>query len=983
MSALNPGSSYFGRKVRGRRNNRNEELLLFYQNVRGLRSKIAKFYKNVLQSASDIIALTETFLTSSILDAELFPPGYRIFRKDRGADAGWGGVLLAVKDRYHAHLITDVDGWSSTMELLFVVIRVNNVKILVCVVYLPPDCRDEQYCNVLACIENAICKYSTYRIIIVGDFNLNSCSKNVLYQVECFQHFCDLEQLNNICNVHGGILDLVLVRPGGDAVEVVGDVEPLVPIDLYHPPLEVSIAIPRRNGSSEIRTALGTNPPSWNFRKADFCALYASISDIDWTDVLVQTDTNLAVDTFYDALSETINRFVPLKKQSNSVARYSYPSWYTSELIRYIKLKYFNLKKFKSLGLEYNREVYKYYRTLVKDLIDRDYRNYLLSAERDICRDPSKFWDFVKSKKHQSSQHLEYMLNGEVIVDQDAVDTFADYFSSVFHGEIPELDSEKASRLTDNHVATHSVSITLIGVIELRKAAKRLRSSSSAGPDGIPPYMVKDCLSALERPLLHIFNLALQSAIYPTKWKVSRVIPIPKDTKSTEISTHRPIAILSAFGKLFESIINSSLIKQISNQLDDAQHGFRGARSTVTNHICFFDYVLSQMDSNRQVDAIYFDFRKAFDLVDNDVLLKKCSILGFTPKLLSFLADYLKDRRQYVQVSSFRSNEFFTRSGVSQGSNLGPTQFSIMVNDLGKCLTGAYFLLFADDLKLMHPVNNIADCNSLQRVVDAVAQWSAINKLPLNALKCKIISFTRSLNPIHANYHLSGVPLVRVNSIQDLGLTIDTRLSMHDHIINIVKSANKVLGFVIRTAYQFRDPKVAVILYNAYVRSKLEYNAIVWDPHEELYSLMIEKVQRKFARYLYKRLYGYYPFLFPSLFVSGMVGIDSLKLRRKVRLLVHYCRLLRHKVDNPSVLERLALFVPNRYVSMVNRRGRRARDLFAVPQARTLQGYNAPTTRAIISLNDFLALDRNADVFADNMSKLIDAITRYANISYF
>lgn len=73
-----------------------------YQNIRGLRSKIAMFYKSVLQCISDIIALTKTFLTSSVLDAELFPPSYRVFKKDSGADVGSGGVLLAVKDRYYA-----------------------------------------------------------------------------------------------------------------------------------------------------------------------------------------------------------------------------------------------------------------------------------------------------------------------------------------------------------------------------------------------------------------------------------------------------------------------------------------------------------------------------------------------------------------------------------------------------------------------------------------------------------------------------------------------------------------------------------------------------------------------------------------------------------------------------------------------------------------------------------------------------------------
>lgn len=75
----------------------------------------------------------------------------------------------------------------------------------------------------------------------------------------------------------------------------------------------------------------------------------------------MQTDVNLAVDVLCSELNKTIDRLVPLQKQPNPVKRYSYPLWYTQELIHYIKLKYFNFKKLKSLGVEFNREVYKYY----------------------------------------------------------------------------------------------------------------------------------------------------------------------------------------------------------------------------------------------------------------------------------------------------------------------------------------------------------------------------------------------------------------------------------------------------------------------------------------------------------------------------------------------------------------------------------------------------------------------------------------------
>lgn len=89
------------------------------------------------------------------------------------------------------------------------------------------------------------------------------------------------------------------------------------------------------------------------------------------------------------------------------------------------------------------------------------------------------------------------------------------------------------------------------------------------------------------------------------------------------------------------------------------------------------------MEPHRQTD---FDFSKAFELLDNDVSLNKFFALSTTPKLLSFLTNYLKNRRQLVQMSSLRSKLFYTRSCVSQESDLDPTQFLIVVDDLKNCI---------------------------------------------------------------------------------------------------------------------------------------------------------------------------------------------------------------------------------------------------------------------------------------------------------
>lgn len=944
---------------------------ILYQNVRGLRSKTVIFSNNVTSCGYDIIALTETFLTSSVCDGELFPHGWQVARHDRIGEAGWGGVLLAVRDCYNLRVVTNIDELTPDKEILFAVVSWKNVKFLCCVVYLPPSYNDEQYLNVLTCIENAICKFSDMDVLIFGDFNLNSCSVNVKTQFTFFTDFCKLTQYNHVLNDNGGLLDLVLTGLTSERITVYGGAcgEALVAADAYHPPLSVRVSLP--NGAPRPPPPLPptkrlATAPDWNFRKADFSALYAAVAELDWTDLLDSNIVDSAIDIFYRKLYECINTHVPLKK-TRCVSRYVYPCWYTSEIILNIRYKYFHFVKYKSEGKEFNKELYKYYRTHVKALIDYAFQQHIQMTQKQIVDEPAKFWGYVKDKRKDRRVCDRFTCNGAEVEGADAADAFARYFSSVFQPVAPQLDAAAAARHGSSFDSAR-VAVDTVDEADLLAAVKRLKPCSSSGPDGIPSFFVKDCRRALEVPLLFLYNLCLSASTYPQRWKTSRVTPVPKAGSSVDVSSHRPIAVLSILGKVFESILDRRIGQQVGPVLNDCQHGFRRARSTTTNHINLVDYVANEMDAGRQVDATYFDFKKAFDLVDNDILLLKLSEFGFTPKLLKFFSSYLSNRRQYVRVAGHESDDYYTRSGVSQGSTLGPTLFLLMINDLPKAVTTAKCLMFADDLKLYLAVSSDADAMALQQDINSVAQWSDTNRLPFNTCKCQVITFSRSRSPLYATYHLLDVPLVRVDEIRDLGLTLDSKLDFRTHMTYTCKKASKMLGFIMRVASQFSDIQVAKVLYNSYVRSILEFGAIVWDPYESKYSIMIERIQRKFARWLYKRSYGYYPYLYPSLFVSGMVSLDTLALRRKLLLVVHYYAILHNTVDNQTVLRQMGLRVPRRGAAAAPRCAPR---LFALPFARTCRARNAPTARARAILGNMLVQDAGIDIFFDSFAYFV------------
>ncbi|XP_048002407.1 uncharacterized protein LOC125238950 [Leguminivora glycinivorella] len=190
-----------------------------------------------------------------------------------------------------------------------------------------------------------------------------------------------------------------------------------------------------------------------------------------------------------------------------------------------------------------------------------------------------------------------YTYQDITVTGQDAADAFASYFCSVFQTEEPQLDPVKAAHKSKNDAMC--VSIDSVGASELHKASRKLKPRSSVGPDAVPPFLAKDCISALEVPLLHIYNLSLQTATYPACWKRSRVTPVPKSGSGSDVTGYRPIAVLPVFGKLFETILDSEITRQISTQLDDDQHGFRkGLRPSLA---LYYAYVRSRLEYGAMV----------------------------------------------------------------------------------------------------------------------------------------------------------------------------------------------------------------------------------------------------------------------------------------------------------------------------------------------------------------------------------------------
>src|SRR5713101_5527629 len=135
------------------------------------------------------------------------------------------------------------------------------------------------------------------------------------------------------------------------------------------------------------------------------------------------------------------------------------------------------------------------------------------------------------------------------------------------------------------------------------------------------------------------------------------------------------------------------------------------------------------------------DMAKSFDKVWIDGLLLKLANYNLSPELVKILANYLKNRLFTVKLDSKFSNKFCTKSGVPQGSILGPTLFNLYINDIAQT-EETTLAMYADDTVLLSSSINVnVAMTNLQKAADNVERWCHSWRMKMNPKKTVAIMF--------------------------------------------------------------------------------------------------------------------------------------------------------------------------------------------------------------------------------------------------
>lgn len=133
-----------------------------------------------------------------------------------------------------------------------------------------------------------------------------------------------------------------------------------------------------------------------------------------------------------------------------------------------------------------------------------------------------------------------------------------------------------------------------------------------------------------------LFNHVLHSGEIPSSWLVGKIVPLyKKKGDSTKAENYRGISLLSCFGKMFTSLVNTLLTECIddNNIFLENQDGFRRSYST-TDHIFLLNTVISMFHARgKQLFCAFVDLRRAFDIVWRVGLWEKLVNSGIQGKI--------------------------------------------------------------------------------------------------------------------------------------------------------------------------------------------------------------------------------------------------------------------------------------------------------------------------------------------------------------
>ena len=365
--------------------------------------------------------------------------------------------------------------------------------------------------------------------------------------------------------------------------------------------------------------------------------------------------------------------------------------------------------------------------------------------------------------------------------------------------------------------------------------------------------LLKKCRNALAPPLAKIWRKSMLNGEIPDICKSATIIPIHKGKSRAVPKNYRPVALTSHLIKIFEKVVRKQIVDfmQANDLFNYSQHGFRGGRSCLSQLLCHFDRITSELENGKGVDVVYLDFAKAFDKVDHGITLRKLKLLGIKGQLGRWICSFLTNRVQSVLVEGKKSKPKPVTSGVPQGSVLGPLLFLVLIGDIDKTVASSFLSSFADDTRVGKGIASEEDIHNLQADLEAIYKWSVDNNMTFNSDKFELLRYkSKSSKELQASTSYSsdnGSIIEEKLHVRDLGVTLSNTATFSQHIHEKCIAVKSKISWVLRT-FKTRESLPMLTLWKTQIMCHLDYCSQLWSPKKNRRHSILRTAPESFCK---------------------------------------------------------------------------------------------------------------------------------------
>ncbi|RWS02969.1 endonuclease-reverse transcriptase-like protein, partial [Dinothrombium tinctorium] len=499
-----------------------------------------------LELRPEIILLSETHVTSDINDNEVFITNYKFLRCNSNS-RHTGGVAAYVQNSLKISKIEI----SSADESDFWRLKFTVNKTSFAVIYHSPSLDDNSFLKNFEEWLNEIELKNFSNFILCGDFNINLLKESK--QKRDFLRIIDrfkLKQIQKsptrITQFTRSLIDFIITN--------VEEIETNI-LEQYKISDHESIFICIKEVMPKTNTSF-IHKRDW--KKFDHKTFLEKLKSSNWYPCYQKIDCNEMVECLTSNINDSLNKICPLKCVStkSNIKQVSYFDFELQQLKR-LKNHLFNKAKYSNLSHDWH-----YYKTVRNQYVSMlsAKKKYFYEKQIDLNKnDSKKMWKTLKSivSTKSKSNITEINFNGITCYNSNEI---ADKFNNYFVESVKEIANNievDNSFENDPIDMNHHIQLSTFSEVDVdfvRKIVMNLKNSKCSA-DEISIDLFKNSFEVIKDHLVNIINQSITTGIFPSKWKTSIVLPVPKVKNSNKHCDFRPINMLPVCEKVLEIVV--------------------------------------------------------------------------------------------------------------------------------------------------------------------------------------------------------------------------------------------------------------------------------------------------------------------------------------------------------------------------------------------------------------------------------------------